>query len=192
MDKENWEYQHASPKEKQLIETRLKDTAKAMAVFEVVGQTFHGDARTRNVLRTVEGQTRFIDFESAKSYPDRQSWVEAYKQEATRDIISLYKSLEENRGVFHTRNKKEIPAEQRHDFFRTYFMDDYVTAVALLVADALPDEVPHFIEALRSIQDSVYFAVYEDWDKRRLPPAKRDSKSIEPKELFARLAVRAT
>ncbi len=38
--------------------------------------------------------------------------------------------------------------------------------------------------ALTGMQNDIYFAVFEDWDKRRFPPAKRDPEALDPRVLL--------
>lgn len=180
LDNENWAYMQSDPSERELMEGRLKDMAGALAELHVRGQTFHGDAKTRNTARTIDGSTNFIDFESAETVPDTTQWLAAFQKKAGADIMSLYKSLEENRGLFDTKKKPGLNGSERHSVFRQLFVDRYIASVAEHAADMPEAERRELARSLYAMQDDIYFGVFADWDRRRIPPAKRDPESTDP------------
>jgi hypothetical protein len=180
MDNENWAYMLSGESERNLMEDRMEDMASALAELHVKARTFHCDAKTRNIVRTIDGKTNFIDFESAETMPDTPSWLAAFKNKAGADIMSLYKSLEENRGLFAVKKGKGVNGEERHAIFRELFMNHYVLAVSGYAASLPVAERRQLADALYGLQDDIYFKVFEDWDKRKIPHAKRDPLSLEP------------
>lgn len=174
-DKQNWLYHTTSPEEKSLMKLRLKGAAEALAELHVRGRTFHGDAKTRNFVLTIEGDTRLIDFESSTHLPNRRDWIDQFKTLATEDIMTFYKSLEEGKGIFY----KQL-VQNRNNLFRNLFLNHYLKAV---IGDAQANTNSEGLEELRaalvSLQDTVYFSIYKDWDKKRLPPARRDPEALD-------------
>lgn len=180
LDNENWAYTQSSDPECRLMESRLEDMANALAELHMEARTFHGDAKTRNIARTIDGSTHFIDFESAETVADTQDWLASFKKKSGADIISLYKSLQENRGLFDNKKKQGLNGNERHTIFRKLFVDYYVSAVARQAAQLAPEERKVLADSLYGLQNDIYFAVFEDWDKRKIPPAKRDQESVDP------------
>ncbi len=180
LDNENWAYMQSSEPERYFMEDRLEDMADALAELHIKGRTFHGDAKTRNIVRTIDRATHFIDFESAETVPDTNNWLASFKNKAGADITSLYKSLEENRGLFTVSKGKSPNGQQRHEVFRDLFMNHYLLAAANYADDLSISERQQLAEAVCKLQDDIYFAVFEDWDKRKIPPAKRDPESLDP------------
>lgn len=173
-DNENWRYHKSPESERALIEDRLVGAANALAELHTEARTFHGDFKKRNIVRTVEGATRLIDFEKATLYPDENIWLDHFKDKAVADIMELYKSLEEGKGLFHKQS-----VAQRNALFRDLFVDHYVKATVNYGQQLSEESRQELHDAVTRVQDSIFFKVYEDWDKRKFPPSRRDPEALD-------------